>query len=550
MCGIIACYKSSLSINELRKTIIECGKKIRHRGPDSNGLYVLDNGVSLLHERLSIIDPESGSQPFNNNGIILTVNGEIYNYKKLKEEITIDYQFQTESDCEIIIPLYLQYGINFIDKLSGMFSFVLYDINKDEMYVVKDHMGITPLYFGYGIDGSIWFASEMKALVDVCNNIQVFMPGHILECKTDILYPWYGPEWYINDNHIGKDKLDLEKLKISFRKSIFERMNSNVPWGLLLSGGLDSSLIASLVASWCPQDSQWTEIINSFSIGLEGSPDLKAAQEVADYIGFKHRHHNYTYTVQEGIDALSDVIYHLETYDVTTIRASTPMFLLSRKIRALGIKMVLSGEGSDEIFGGYLYFHKAPNKEEFHKETKDKLKKLYLYDCLRANKSAAAWGVEVRVPFLDKDFLDIAMNINTEEKMCKNGKIEKHILREAFDTPDDPLLPKHILWRQKEQFSDGVGFSWIDGLKEHADKEVTDRQMQFAHIIYPYNTPKTKEAYLYRSMFAKHFPLESYAKTVNQEDTIACSTANAIKWDNSFKNCLDPSGRSVDIYNN
>ena len=562
MCAIVACYKSTLAINELRKTILKAGKKLRHRGPDSNGLYISDNGIALLHERLSIIDPESGAQPFDNQDIILSVNGEIYNYKELKEEyvnINVKYEFKTKSDCEIIIPLYLEYGINkCINLLSGMFSFILYDKKNNLMYVVRDHIGITPLYQGYSTDGSIWFASEMKALTDICNNIQHFPPGNYWR-SDDILsyYKWDSSNW-LNKDHIGQDKLDYDTIYCSFLHSVRTRMQSDVPWGLLLSGGLDSSLVASIVCKYIPQNSQWSEMLHSFSIGLEGSPDLKAAQKVADYIGISNRHHTYTYTIQEGIDVLSDVIYHLETYDITTIRASTPMFLLSRKIRALGIKMVLSGEGADEIFGGYLYFHKAPNKHEFHKETQDKLKKLYLYDCLRANKSTAAWGIEVRVPFLDKDFLNMAMNIDPEEKMIKDGKMEKHIMRQTFcrkeaTTHFGDFLPDDILWRQKEQFSDGVSGdkdNWIEELKKYAENEVSDRQMEFAHILFPYNTPKTKEGYLYRKIFTEHFPLESYAKTVEQEDTIACSTKRAIDWDESFKNNKDPSGRVIDVYNN
>ena len=531
MCGICACYNSNLDNDKLRKLLLNCRKKIQHRGPDASGIKILDGGIGFIHERLSIIDPESGAQPFYNNNILLTVNGEIYNYKELKKSITINYNYQSNSDCEVIIPLYLQYGINFINKLSGMFSFVLYDTNTKKMFAVRDHIGITPLYYGCSVDGSLWFASEVKALTETCSYVDNFPVGTYYDCSTNCFYKWYNPEWITT---IGTNELNLNLLKDELEKSVEQMMMTDVPWGVLLSGGLDSSLIASII---CKRNI--TQPVHTFSIGLEDSPDLISAQKVADYIGSIH--HSYTYTVQEGLDALNDVIYHLETYDITTIRASIPMFLLSRKIKALGIKMVLSGEGADEIFGGYLYFHKAPNKEEFYKENVEKLQKLNLYDCLRANKSSSAWGIEVRVPFLDKDFLDFAMNINPAHKMItKEQPMEKYILRKAFS---GNYLPIEILWRQKEQFSDGVGFNWIDSLKEYANDKVSDRQMKFSNLLFPYNTPLTKEAYLYRSIFYKHYPLDIYAQTVEQEETIACSTANAIKWDASFNNNLDPSGQ-------
>lgn len=544
MCGICGCYKSTLPVSELRQTLLKCGKKLRHRGPDSNGLYTFNNGCALLHERLSIIDPESGSQPFiTQEGIVLSVNGEIYNYKELKKEITIEYDYTTNSDCEVIIPLYLQYGINFISRLNGMFSFILYDINNENMYVIRDHIGITPLYYGYGTDGSIWFASEMKALTNVCHIIKNFSPGNYYNCQENKFIQWDFNNWKEGNLKILND-LNLKELEMNLFKSVNKRMMADVPWGVLLSGGLDSSLIASIIS----QNIKEPGNLHTFSIGLKGSPDLKSAQLVADYIGSTH--HNYIFTIQEGLDALSDVIYHLETYDITTIRASTPMFLLSRKIKSLGIKMVLSGEGADEIFGGYLYFHKAPNSEEFYKETVDKLKKLNLYDCLRANKSSSAWGLEVRVPFLDKEFLNYAMDIDPKYKMInKERPIEKYILRKAFEN-NNKYLPKEVLWRQKEQFSDGVGNNWIENLKNHAEFIISDRQMEFAHILFPYNTPQTKEGYWYRSIFDKHFPNESYAQTVEQEDTIACSTKRAMEWDENFKNNKDPSGRAVKIHHN
>lgn len=533
MCGICACYNSTLDNDKLRKLLLICRKKIQHRGPDASGINILNGGVGLIHERLSIIDPESGAQPFYNNNILLTVNGEIYNYKELKKDISINYTYTSNSDCEVIIPLYLQYGISFINKLSGMFSFVLYDTINKKMFAVRDHIGITPLYYGYCVDGSIWFASEVKALTDICSYVNNFPAGYYYDCLENTFNQWYNPLWK-NQLYIGNNDLNLCSLKNELEKSVEKLMMTDVPWGVLLSGGLDSSLIASII---CKKNNN--KQVHTFSIGLINSPDLIAAQKVADYIGSIH--HSYTYTVQEGIDALNEVIYHLETYDITTIRASTPMFLLSRKIKALGIKMVLSGEGADEIFGGYLYFHKAPNKEEFYKENVAKLNKLHLYDCLRANKSSSAWGIEVRVPFLDKEFLEFAMNIDPAFKMInKEQPIEKYILRKAFE---DNYLPNEILWRQKEQFSDGVGFTWIDSLKEYSNNMVSDRQMEFSNILFPYNTPLTKEAYFYRSIFVQHFPLDVYAKTVEQEETIACSTANAIKWDLSFKNNLDPSGQ-------
>mmetsp|Transcript_13863 Transcript_13863/g.33856 ORF Transcript_13863/g.33856 Transcript_13863/m.33856 type:complete len:627 (+) Transcript_13863:60-1940(+) len=544
-CGILAIFDSSLPKEKLRKQALECSKTLRHRGPDWNGI-VVEEPHAIAHERLAIIDPESGEQPLMSpdGNIVLSVNGEIYNYKELMAGLKTDYDFKTSSDCEVIIPLYMEHGIDFINKLRGMFSFVLYDKKSQRYIAVRDHMGITPMYMGYGKDGSVVFASELKALIGVCQEFKAFPPGNVYDSQSASLIKWYNPEWA--DGRVPAEKLDLMEVRKAFEKAVERRMMADVPWGVLLSGGLDSSLVAS-IAKRKQERGEVPSVLNevhSFSIGLEGSPDLIAAQKVADFLGTKH--HAYTYTVQEGIDAIEEVIYHLETYDVTTIRASTPMFLMSRKIKSIGIKMVLSGEGADEVFGGYLYFHKAPNREEFHHETVRKLSALYLYDCLRANKATSAWGIEARVPFLDRDFLDLSMNIDAQEKMIDkaNGRIEKWIMRAAFDDEKDPYLPHEVLYRQKEQFSDGVGYSWIDGLKDYAEEEVNDKQMMHAKHRFPHNTPQTKEAYLYRSIFDSYFP-DPAQMTVPGGPSIACSTPAAIEWDKAFKDMADPSGRAV-----
>eukprot|EP00471_Norrisiella_sphaerica_P006991 CAMPEP_0184491168 /NCGR_PEP_ID=MMETSP0113_2-20130426/19745_1 /TAXON_ID=91329 /ORGANISM="Norrisiella sphaerica, Strain BC52" /LENGTH=610 /DNA_ID=CAMNT_0026875421 /DNA_START=26 /DNA_END=1858 /DNA_ORIENTATION=- len=547
-CGIFAIFDSSLKKDQLRRQALECAKTLRHRGPDWNGI-VVESNHAIAHERLAIIDPESGEQPLisTDNNIVLSVNGEIYNHLELRSELKSGYKFKTNSDCEVIIPLYQEYGLDFINKLRGMFSFVLYDKKEERYIAVRDHMGITPLYMGWGKDGSVMFSSEMKGLIDVCQEFKAFPPGHVYDSKAQDLKKWFNPEWA--DGRIPTQKLDLVAVRNAFEKAVERRMMADVPWGVLLSGGLDSSLVAS-IAKRKQERGEVPSVLNevhSFSIGLEGSPDLAAAQKVADFLGTKH--HNYTFTVDQGIDAIEEVIYHLETYDVTTIRASTPMFLMSRKIKSIGIKMVLSGEGADEVFGGYLYFHKAPNKTEFHKECVRKLELLYLYDCLRANKATSAWGIEARVPFLDKDFLELAMNIDPQEKMIDvpGGRIEKWIMRAAFDTPEDPYLPHEVLYRQKEQFSDGVGYSWIDGLKEYAENEVNDKQMQHARHRFPHNTPQTKEAYLYRSIFDSYFP-DPAQLTVPGGPSIACSTPAAIEWDKAFKDNADPSGRAIGVH--
>mmetsp|Transcript_1425 Transcript_1425/g.2017 ORF Transcript_1425/g.2017 Transcript_1425/m.2017 type:complete len:593 (+) Transcript_1425:100-1878(+) len=553
-CGILAIFDSSLNTDQLRKQTLECSKLLRHRGPDWNGI-VLEGPHAIAHERLAIVDPESGEQPLisQDENIILSVNGEIYNYKELQAELKTPYNFRTNSDCEVIIPLYQEHGIDFIKKLRGMFSFVLYDKKQNRYIAVRDHMGITPMYMGYGQDGSVIFSSELKGLIHVSQEFKAFPPGHYYDSNDQSLHQWYQPSWA--DGRVTDTALDLPKVKAAFETAVQRRMMADVPWGVLLSGGLDSSLVAS-IAKRKVERGEMKSVMNevhSFSIGLEGSPDLAAAKKVADFLGTEH--HNYTFTVQDGIDAIEEVIYHLETYDVTTIRASTPMFLMSRKIKSIGIKMVLSGEGADEVFGGYLYFHKAPNREEFHHECVRKLQALHLFDCLRANKATSAWGIEARVPFLDQDFLELAMNIDAKEKMIDmpSGRIEKWIMRAAFDDEKDPYLPREVLYRQKEQFSDGVGYSWIDGLKEYAENMVNDQQMQHAKFRFPHNTPQTKEAYLYRSIFDSHFP-DPAQLTVPGGPSIACSTAAAIEWDKSFKNNADPSGRAIagvhtDAYN-
>ncbi|KAK7379472.1 hypothetical protein VNO80_04933 [Phaseolus coccineus] len=546
MCGILAVFGCVDSSQAKRARIIELSRRLRHRGPDWSGLHC-HGDCFLAHQRLAIVDPTSGDQPLYNEDktVIVTVNGEIYNHKQLRQKLS-SHQFRTGSDCEVIAHLYEEYGEEFVNMLDGMFAFVLLDTRDKSFIAARDAIGITPLYLGWGHDGSTWFASEMKALSDDCERFMSFPPGHIYSSKQGGLRRWYNPPWFTED--IPSTPYDPILLRETFERAVAKRMMTDVPFGVLLSGGLDSSLVASVVNRYLVESEvarQWGSQLHTFCIGLKGSPDLKAAKEVADYLGT--RHHELYFTVQEGIDALEEVIYHIETYDVTTIRASTPMFLMSRKIKALGVKMVLSGEGSDEIFGGYLYFHKAPDKKEFHEETCRKIKALHLYDCLRANKSTAAWGVEARVPFLDKEFIDVAMSIDPESKMVRRdlGRIEKWVLRNAFDVEKNPYLPKHILYRQKEQFSDGVGYSWIDALKDHADKQVPDATMLAANFIYPENTPTTKEGYLYRTIFEKFFPKNAARATVPGGPSVACSTAKAVEWDAAWSKNLDPSGRAA-----
>ncbi|GMY11355.1 asparagine synthetase [glutamine-hydrolyzing] 3 [Fagus crenata] len=546
MCGILAVFGCIDNSQAKRSRIIELSRRLRHRGPDWSGLHC-HGDCYLAHQRLAIVDPTSGDQPLYNEDktVIVTVNGEIYNHKQLREKLK-SHQFRTGSDCEVIAHLYEEYGEDFVDMLDGMFSFVLLDTRDNSFIAARDAIGITPLYIGWGLDGSVWFASEMKALSDDCERFMSFLPGHIYSSKQGALRRWYNPPWF--SEHIPSTPYDPILLRETFKKAVVKRLMTDVPFGVLLSGGLDSSLVAAVASRHMDESEaacQWGSQLHTFCVGLKGSPDLKAAREVADYL--KTRHHEFHFTVQEGIDALEEVIYHVETYDVTTIRASTPMFLMSRKIKSLGVKMVLSGEGSDEIFGGYLYFHKAPNKEEFHEETCRKIKALHLYDCLRANKSTSAWGVEARVPFLDKEFINVAMSIDPEWKMVRPdlGRIEKWVLRNAFDDEHNPYLPKHILYRQKEQFSDGVGYSWIDGLKDHANEQVTDAMLMNASFVYPENTPTTKEAYYYRSIFEKFYPKNAARSTVPGGPSVACSTAKAVEWDAAWSKNPDPSGRAA-----
>ncbi len=546
MCGIIGVLASSDSVAALRPTILSMSKRIRHRGPDWSGIYGDDRAI-LAHERLAIVDPQSGGQPLysKDRKLVLAVNGEIYNHQELRNELT-DYEFQTHSDCEVILALYQKKGIHFIEDLNGIFAFILYDLEAGSFFIARDHMGIIPLYMGWDKDGNFYAASELKALEGICERYEEFLPGHYLHSKDgQHLHPWYKRDWMDYD-HVKDNVSDQAVLRNALEAAVHRQLMSDVPYGVLLSGGLDSSIISAITKKFAPrriesndQQQAWYPQLHSFAVGLIGSPDLAAARKVAEHIGCVH--HEINFTVQEGLDAIRDVIYHLETYDVTTVRASTPMYLLARVIKSMGIKMVLSGEGADEIFGGYLYFHKAPNPKAFHEETVRKLSKLHLYDCLRANKSLAAWGVEGRVPFLDKEFMDVAMRLNPADKMAGNGKIEKYILRKTFED----YLPESIAWRQKEQFSDGVGYSWIDTLKKVANEEVSDEQLAHASDRFPIHPPMSKEEYRYRSIFSELFPSDSAAMCVPSVKSVACSTPEALAWDASFQNVNDPSGRAV-----
>ncbi|WP_156306910.1 asparagine synthase B [Sphingobacterium endophyticum] len=546
MCGIVGAFELKKPLTSLRPQVLEMSKRIRHRGPDWSGIYSSEKAL-LAHERLAIVDPKSGSQPlFSPDGkVVLAVNGEIYNHKELRNSLP-NYQFSTQSDSEVVLALYLEKGPSFVEDLNGIYGFALYDSRDDSFFVARDHMGIIPLYYAKDELGQLFVASELKSLEGFCSVIEQFPPGHYLYSKES-LEPkrWYKRDWETFES-VKENITDIDKLRKGLEDAVHHQLMSDVPYGVLLSGGLDSSVIAAITKKFASkriesndQEDAWYPQLHSFAVGLVGSPDLIAAQKAADHIGTIH--HEVNFTIQEGLDAIRDVIYHLETYDVTTIRASTPMYLLARVIKSMGIKMVLSGEGSDELFGGYLYFHKAPNAKEFHEETVRKLKKLYLYDCLRANKSLAAWGVEGRVPFLDKEFMDIAMTINPEDKMIRNGRMEKWVVRKAFED----YLPESIAWRQKEQFSDGVGYSWIDTLKEQAEQKVSDTEFETAASRFPINTPKNKEEYLYRSIFESHFPSDAAAKTVPSVKSVACSTPEALAWDASFQNLNDPSGRAV-----
>ena len=551
MCGIVCAFNLRGDKDLIRSNVLEMAQKVRHRGPDWSGIYSSDNAI-LAHERLAIVDPTSGKQPIiSEDGLkVIAVNGEIYNHKNLKNRFAADYNFRTESDCEVILALYEKKGINFLNDLNGIFAFALYDSSNDKYLIARDHMGIIPLYMGWDKDDIFYISSELKSLEGVCDKIELFPPGHYLESSSMNLIKWYDPEW-VSYEHVKDSETSIKAIHDSLSAAVKRQLMSDVPYGVLLSGGLDSSITSALAKKFASKriesnDKQdaWYPQLHSFSVGLKDAPDLKAARIVADHIGTIH--HEINFTVQEGIDAIRDVIYHLETYDITTIRASTPMYLIARAIKSLGIKMVLSGEGADELFGGYLYFHKAPNAKEFHEETVRKLDKLHQYDCLRANKSLAAWGIEGRVPFLDKEFIDVAMNINPEDKMIKNGRIEKWVLREAFKD----YLPESVLWRQKEQFSDGVGYSWIDSLKDLVSKEVSDHNLENASKIYPINTPRNKEEYYYRSIFNNHFPSDASAMSVPSVPSVACSTPQALEWDEAFKNMNDPSGRSISNIHN
>ena len=547
MCGIVCAFDLKEKAEDLRPQLLEMSKKIRHRGPDWNGVYNNENAI-MTHERLSIVDPASGKQPLlsKDKRLVLAANGEIYNHIELRKELKGDYEFQTASDCEIILALYKEHGHDFCDMLNGIFGFALYDVEKDEYFVARDHMGIIPLYMGWDQQGTFYVASELKALEGVCTKIELFPPGHYYSSTTGELTRWYARDWMEYDN-VKDNETSIEELHDALAASIKRQLMSDVPYGVLLSGGLDSSITSAVAKLYSEKriesgDKQaaWWPQLHSFSIGLKGSPDLAAAQVVADHIGTVH--HPIEFTIQEGLDAIRDVIYHLETYDITTIRASTPMYLMARVIKSMGVKMVLSGEGADEIFGGYLYFHKAPSAKALHEETVRKLDKLHMYDCLRANKSLAAWGIEGRVPFLDKEFMDVAMRLNPADKMItKEQKMEKWVLRKAFEK----YLPESVAWRQKEQFSDGVGYSWIDSLKEVVDEAVTAVQMENAHHRFPTHTPQNKEEFYYRTIFEEHFPSDAAALCVPSVPSVACSTPIALEWDEAFKNMNDPSGRAV-----
>ncbi len=570
MCGIVAILNVKEQTSELRQKALKMSQKIRHRGPDWSGIYCGGSAI-LAHERLSIVDPESGGQPLysprplegDGGGLqVLAVNGEIYNHQEIRRRFAGQYEFQTGSDCEVILALYRSLtpdpspkgeGGNIthkqicqmLEQLSGIFAFVLYDEERDEFLIARDPIGVIPLYVGYDSDGTVYVASELKALEGQCERYEPFLPGYYYWSREPGMKRYYKRDWF--DYEAVKDnKASVQDIHDALEDAVKRQLMSDVPYGVLLSGGLDSSVISAIAEKYSEmriEDDSKTKAywprLHSFAVGLKGAPDLAKAKLVADHIGTVH--HEINYTIQEGLDAIRDVIYFIETYDVTTVRASTPMYLLARVIKSMGIKMVLSGEGADEIFGGYLYFHKAPTAKDFHDETVRKLSKLYLYDCLRANKSLSAWGVEGRVPFLDKEFLDVAMRTNPEAKMCPGSTMEKKIVREAFAD----MLPKEVAWRQKEQFSDGVGYSWIDTLKQITAEAVTDEQMAHAAERFPINPPKNKEEYYYRSIFAEHFPSDSAARSVPSEASVACSTAIALEWDAAFKGMNDPSGRAV-----
>ena len=546
MCGIVCAFDLKQEADQLRPQLLTMSKRIRHRGPDWSGIYNHPNAI-MAHERLAIVDPTSGKQPLlnENKTLILAANGEIYNHRELRKQFEGRYSFQTESDCEVLLALYQEKGASFMDELSGIYAFAIYDTQKDKYFIARDHMGIIPLYMGWDAHGTFYVASELKALEGICTKIELFPPGHYMESGDSHPTQWYQRDW--NEfSEVKDNETSIKDLHDALSEAVQRQLMSDVPYGVLLSGGLDSSITSALAKKFASKrvesdntQAAWWPQLHSFSVGLEGSPDLAAARKVADHIGTVH--HEIKFTIQEGLDAIKDVIHHLETYDITTIRASTPMFLMARAIKSLGIKMVLSGEGADELFGGYLYFHKAPSAKEFHEETVRKLHKLHQYDCLRANKSLAAWGIEGRVPFLDKEFMDVAMRLNPKDKMITEERMEKWVVRKAFES----YLPESVAWRQKEQFSDGVGYSWIDTLKAMVEEKVTDEQMKNAHYRFPAQPPQNKEEFYYRSIFEDHFPSEAAALSVPSVPSVACSTPIALEWDEAFKNQNDPSGRAV-----
>ncbi len=546
MCGIVCAFNLKQPAESLRPKILQMSKKIRHRGPDWSGIYSNNNAI-IAHERLAIVDPTSGKQPLfsDDDRYILAANGEIYNHREIRKNLKNKYSFKTNSDCEVILALYKEKGKNFLDEMNGIFSFAIYDSIDDKYFIARDHIGIIPLYIGWDSKGTFYVSSELKSLESNCEKIELFPPGHYLSSDENGYKKWYSRDWESFDN-VKNNSTDINQLEKALSNAVHSQLMSDVPYGVLLSGGLDSSITSALAKKFASKRVEsgdtkgaWWPQLHSFSVGLEGSPDLVAAKEVANHIGTVH--HEIKFTIQEGLDALTDVIYHLETYDVTTVRASTPMYLMARAIKSLGIKMVLSGEGADELFGGYLYFHKAPSPKDFHEETVRKLNKLHQYDCLRANKSLAAWGIEGRVPFLDKDFIDIAMRMNPRDKMITGERMEKWVIRKAFEK----YLPKSVTWRQKEQFSDGVGYSWIDKLKEITEEKVTDQQMKKANKYFSINPPQNKEEFFYRSIFEKHFPSDTAASSVPSVPSVACSTPIALEWDKNFKNLNDPSGRAI-----
>ncbi len=546
MCGIVCAFDVKESTELLRPQLLEMSKKVRHRGPDWSGIYA-DSRAILAHERLAIVDPASGKQPlFSEDGsLVLAANGEIYNHRELRRQFEGKYNFRTQSDCEVILALYKAKGTDFLDELNGIFGFAIYDSATGDYFVARDHMGIIPLYIGWDRKGTFYVASELKALEGTCTRIELFPPGHYLHSRHGEFIQWYSRDW-MEYEAVCENKTVIADIRTALDAAVHRQLMSDVPYGVLLSGGLDSSITSAIAKKYSQKRIEtddtkeaWWPQLHSFSVGLEGSPDLAAAQKVSEHIGTVH--HEIKFTIQEGLDAIRDVIYNLETYDITTIRASTPMYLMARVIKSMGIKMVLSGEGADELFGGYLYFHKAPNPREFHEETVRKLSKLHMYDCLRANKSLAAWGIEGRVPFLDKEFMDVAMRINPQDKMINGERMEKWVLRKAFED----MLPASVAWRQKEQFSDGVGYSWIDTLKVMVNDEVSNDQLANAKFRFPIQTPSTKEEYYYRAIFEGHFPSDAAARCVPQEPSVACSTKIALEWDEAFKNMNDPSGRAV-----